>query len=685
MRFPLFLLLFTPSVAAADVDPPAELTVDTHLPALGQTLQVTLDGPAGAFYLLDLGFTPTELQLPGVGTLFVDPASVWTLFSGFLPAGGQVVHPLTVPADPSLEGAFFFLVAAALDGTDLGLSNALPLRIGSAPPASPRGTSAVASTPDGSSVFALHRRDGTLSVVDTTSDTVLADLPVGPAGIDGPHLRTDLAVDPDGRHLFVVHGAWDRLTVVDVETLSIAAWIPVGGGCRRVAFDFENGARRVYVTREVGDVVLVFEELIEGLFVPLPPVLLEGDGPGPLVVLDDGRLIVGHRTSKELELVDPALPPGSQTLARTPLGGIPHDLDLGGATLRVATFTTPLPVVDGRNEILTVDAATLAATGAELVDDGTDYLDVESEAGLVAASAAGTGSVVFGDGTNTLGLVDLAPFQPTATPQRSVFAGPPGARKLYVANRFRETLAVIPTDAGPPFALAGEVALAWSGLPRVPLADLSQEEDGDWWLASVNLFNGSATVPNPVTCYSCHPDGGADGSTQNRQTMPLFGLADTAPYGWLGNNQNLGGLIGGAIAAHGVIGGPPVPGSIGDIRAFLENEHTAPVSPYPETAESEVGRLLFEGAAGCSACHAAPAFIPAAPDPPTIAAGVGTGLVPANVPSLRGVWATAPYLHDGSAATLTDVLTANQGDQHGTTSGLSQSELEALAAYLRTL
>jgi hypothetical protein len=57
-----------------------------------------------------------------------------------------------------------------------------------------------------------------------------------------------------------------------------------------------------------------------------------------------------------------------------------------------------------------------------------------------------------------------------------------------------------------------------------------------------------------------------------------------------------------------------------------------------------------------------------------------------DTPSLLGVWATPPYLHDGSAATLEEVLTArNPLDQHGTTSTLDPSQLQALVAFLREL
>jgi len=44
-----------------------------------------------------------------------------------------------------------------------------------------------------------------------------------------------------------------------------------------------------------------------------------------------------------------------------------------------------------------------------------------------------------------------------------------------------------------------------------------------------------------------------------------------------------------------------------------------------------------------------------------------------DTPSLRGLYDSAPYLHDGSAATLYDVLTTrNPSDQHGITSHLTE-------------
>ena len=55
-----------------------------------------------------------------------------------------------------------------------------------------------------------------------------------------------------------------------------------------------------------------------------------------------------------------------------------------------------------------------------------------------------------------------------------------------------------------------------------------------------------------------------------------------------------------------------------------------------------------------------------------------------DTPSLTGIADSAPYLHDGSAATLHDVLVQTRGHM-GNTSSLSDDDLDALVEYLRSL
>jgi cytochrome c peroxidase len=56
-----------------------------------------------------------------------------------------------------------------------------------------------------------------------------------------------------------------------------------------------------------------------------------------------------------------------------------------------------------------------------------------------------------------------------------------------------------------------------------------------------------------------------------------------------------------------------------------------------------------------------------------------------NPPSLRGVHDKDPYLHDGRAKTLREVLTGDHAPEALGGEPISESELEDLIAYLKSL
>lgn len=99
---------------------------------------------------------------------------------------------------------------------------------------------------------------------------------------------------------------------------------------------------------------------------------------------------------------------------------------------------------------------------------------------------------------------------------------------------------------------------------------------------------------------------------------------------------------------------------------------------------AERGKRVFD-AAKCSRCHPAPLFTDMKlHDVGTGTPGQGNGKF--DTPTLVEVWRTAPYLHDGRAASMFDVIkTHNTGDKHGTVSGLTQQEIDDLVAYVLSL
>ena len=61
------------------------------------------------------------------------------------------------------------------------------------------------------------------------------------------------------------------------------------------------------------------------------------------------------------------------------------------------------------------------------------------------------------------------------------------------------------------------------------------------------------------------------------------------------------------------------------------------------------------------------------------------GLTNVNTPTLAGIAGSGPYLHDGRASTLRDVLLFARTGEMGDTSMLSDAELDDLTAYLESL
>jgi len=138
---------------------------------------------------------------------------------------------------------------------------------------------------------------------------------------------------------------------------------------------------------------------------------------------------------------------------------------------------------------------------------------------------------------------------------------------------------------------------------------------------------------------------------------------------------------------------PPAEDEVRDKLAPLRKYQRtleAPAPPQgsfdPEAAEE--GRVVFETVGRCADCHTGPALggggrvhAPAATGmDPTYAERGTTGGYRAT--PLRGLWQHAPYFHDGSATTLSDVV--EHYDAY-LDLGLSVDEKRVLLAYLASL
>jgi cytochrome c peroxidase len=196
------------------------------------------------------------------------------------------------------------------------------------------------------------------------------------------------------------------------------------------------------------------------------------------------------------------------------------------------------------------------------------------------------------------------------------------------------------------------------------------------------------------SCRSCHPDGRSDGLN--------WDLANDG----LGNPKNTKSMLYSHMTPPCMITGIRADAEIA-VRAGIRNiqlaqrpeedavcidKYLSSLSPLPSpylingklSPKAEKGKAVYEKAE-CNRCHNGTYLT----DMQLYDVGVGTGNdtgVRFDTPTLKEIWRTAPYLYDGRAKTIKEVLTIyNKDDKHGTTSGLSEEEIEALEQYVLSL
>jgi YVTN family beta-propeller protein len=99
------------------------------------------------------------------------------------------------------------------------------------------------------------------------------------------------------------------------------------------------------------------------------------------------------------------------------------------------------------------------------------------------------------------------------------------------------------------------------------------------------------------------------------------------------------------------------------------------------------GREIFDDKqVACGSCHATELFTDLKSYDVGTEGRFDPGPKDFDTPTLVEVWRTAPYLHDGSAPAMRDVLTTkNPKDKHGKTSHLTPKQIEDLAEYILSL
>jgi YVTN family beta-propeller protein len=575
---------------------------------------------------------------------------------------------------------------------------------------------------DGRMLYVVCEGSDEVRVMNVESGKVENSIPVG-------HVPRGIAQSLDGRQLYVTNAWSDTVSVIDTTSLKVVETLPTGFEPAGVVVD-RSGTTLYVANRLSGDVSVI--DLESGQETKR---LLAGRGASYLALSRDGRSVYcthiypnpgKYRTppNSEITVIDTAR---QMVVERKPLhnvAGVFHVALSADGRLGVVAQLRPknlIPLAHVEHGWAFGDSLTLFGQDVgEPVQIPLDELDryyalpwgvaITPDKAKIFLTTAGSESVTVIDVARLLKTVrtrrqpfvnDLSASAdyvlarvPVGRNPRGVALSPDGKR-LYVANRLDDNIAVIDT------ASARVVSTMDLGGPKT--ADALRRGERLFYTAGF-AFQGS------FGCSSCHldatidglqwdlePDGFGQDIVDNRS---LEDLAGTEPFKWNGSNPDMPTECGPRTEMFFYRSQSFTPQELTDLVTFV---YSLPYRPNRYrlargglTPAQERGKAIFERvkakngavipeANQCGYCHSGPKFTSRRQ------LDVGTGKLTdrspvIDVPQLSNVAYSAPYLHDGSARSLEEIWTVfNPKDTHGVTNDLTKDELNDLIEYLKTL
>ncbi len=563
------------------------------------------------------------------------------------------------------------------------LLSLLPLA-GQADPGPDRSPLDLALSADGAWALSANAGSDSASLVDLTTGKVVAEVPVG---------RRPVSVALSGRRAVVSNLRSGSVTLLDVQppALKVVATIPLGEEPRGVAI----AGDRAYVALAGEDAVAAVD--LNTRAVTRAPA---GDEPWDVAVAG-GRLAVSNALSMTVTVHDAATLErryavamrghNLRRLAASPDGAwmyVPNIAERGLGTSKdnidrgwvVANRLSRVPLLeDAAREAIALDPRGKAVADVE---------DVAASGSRLALAAGGTHELLLldlplpfvafgGPGDHIDPAVLKNRFRRVALGGRpAAVAFTPDGGRAVVANSLLNALQVV--DA----ASAALVATIPLGGPATP----SLARRGE-----AIFYDAQRSFHQWYSCHTCHVDGHTNGGTFDtlndgrygnaKKTLSLRGAARNGPWTWHGRQTELRAAL--IHSLQTTMQGPePKAEDVDALLAFVGTLEHPPAPPPSEAARR--GSKVFE-AKGCAICHVPPDY--------TDGEVHVTGLEAPDdahkgfkAPPLRGVGRRNPYLHDGRARTLEDLLT-----KHHRVSALTRredptpQELADLVAFLKSL
>ena len=589
---------------------------------------------------------------------------------------------------------------------------------------------ALVAGPRGEKLYIAEATARQVAVFDIETATITGT-------IDVPSEPTGLALTGDGNHLYVTcAGSKGSICIIDAQKLKRLHTLPAGH--TPIAPVLSPDEKFLYVCNRFGNDIFVIRTA-DGKLIKTIPALRE---PVAADVTPDGAwLYVGNQlpagpasadsvacnisiinTRTMAFDIDIALPNGCtglQDIVVSPDGRFVF------ASHILARYTVPTTQLErgwiNTNAVSIIDARRKRLLETVLLDD-VDYGAANPWA--LACTSDSKYLCVTHTGTDELSVIEIAPMldkirdyhRRTGTSSSGFTGGSYSAyghekvsnipnelsflygirkrvkllgkgarslvilgRKAYVAEYFTDTLTAVDISDTSRFRTTA-IALG----PKHPM---TTERWGEL------LFNdASLCFQGWQSCASCHPSDARvdalnwdllnDGLGNPKNTKSLLLAHETPP-------SMISGVRGNAEQA--------VRAGIRHIQfAVRPEEEAVAIDTYLKTLEPLTSPYLVDGRlsesakrgqqlfkdAGCGSCHKGRLRT----DLQSYDVGTAVGLDKGrkfDTPTLVEIWRTAPYLYDGRATTIEDVLTKfNPDNKHGVTSNLTEQEIKDLAQFV---
>jgi YVTN family beta-propeller protein len=250
---------------------------------------------------------------------------------------------------------------------------------------------------------------------------------------------------------------------------------------------------------------------------------------------------------------------------------------------------------------------------------------------------------------------------------------------IYIAEHFTDSLTLVEINKT---TGAKSTALAIGSTPKMTIKRRGE----------MLFHDATLCFQNWQSCASCHPGGARvdalnwdllnDGIGNPKNTKSLLFSHRTPPAMFTAVRENAEMAVRAGIR-HILFAVRPEQDAVA-IDKYLKSLRPVP-SPYlvngKLSASAKRGRKIYSKAR-CDSCHKGPLHT----DLRQYNVGLGKGLDKDrkfDTPTLVEVWRTAPYLYDGRAVTIEEVLTKyNPDDKHGLTSNLSDKDIKDLANFV---